>query len=82
MVFNTAQGLIDDWQLRHASANGDGDANAAAPKRARDGIAPGSFLGGLLAARSKETGERLSDKHIVSQAQLFILAGCGASLWN
>ncbi len=73
LVTNTAQGLIDDWRLSHA-----GDSAANAPKRARDGIEPGSFLAGLLAARSRETGDKLSDSMVVAQAQLFILAGCAA----
>jgi cytochrome P450 len=39
------------------------------------GVDPGSFLGLMLSARSRETGEQLGDKTVVAQSNTFILAG-------
>jgi cytochrome P450 len=52
-------------------------APAAAPgKRAAGvGVSPGSFLGLLLQARHRGTGEQLSDKVVMAQSNTFILAG-------
>ncbi|EFJ47190.1 hypothetical protein VOLCADRAFT_121020 [Volvox carteri f. nagariensis] len=49
---------------------GGGDVVRRAPA-----VAPGSFLGLMLSARDKLTGDALSDDQVVSQAQTFILAG-------
>ncbi|GLC53338.1 hypothetical protein PLESTB_000733600 [Pleodorina starrii] len=38
-------------------------------------VEPGSFLGLILAARDKTTGQALDDDEVAAQAQLFILAG-------
>jgi hypothetical protein len=50
---------------------------AASPvKRAAGvGVSPGSFLGLLLQARHRGTGEQLSDKVVMAQSNTFILAG-------
>lgn len=45
------------------------------PKLPVDGVLPGSFMGLMLAARNKATGEHLTDVQIMAQAQTFILAG-------
>ena len=51
-------------------------AAAARSKRAPGvGVDPGSFLGLMLNARSKETGQQLGDKIVVAQSNTFILAG-------
>lgn len=50
--------------------------DAAPVKRAAgEGVAPGSFLGLLLDARDRGTGESLSDMSIMSQTNTFTLAG-------
>ncbi|KXZ54674.1 hypothetical protein GPECTOR_4g740 [Gonium pectorale] len=58
-------------------------AEASAPAQANGGDAPakphaveaGSFLGLMLSARDKATGQGLSDPQLVAQVQIFILAG-------
>ncbi|KAF8072691.1 AL21 [Scenedesmus sp. PABB004] len=56
-----------------------GGAKAAAPagaqRRAGLGVAPGSFMGLMLGARSRADGTHLSDKAICAQANTFTLAG-------
>ena len=43
------------------------------------GIAPGSFLGLMLSARQRGTGEKLTDIQVLAQVRTFILAGYGES---
>ncbi|KAG2442182.1 hypothetical protein HYH02_009670 [Chlamydomonas schloesseri] len=56
-------------------ANGAAAVNDAAAAGAAAGVAPGSFLGLVLAARDKSTGEGLTDLQVAAQVQTFILAG-------
>ncbi|GLC53340.1 hypothetical protein PLESTB_000733800 [Pleodorina starrii] len=58
-----------------AAAKVPGGATAASGSRSATAVEPGSFLGLILAARDKTTGQALDDDAVAAQAQLFILAG-------
>ncbi|KAG2492269.1 hypothetical protein HYH03_009509 [Edaphochlamys debaryana] len=88
---DTALRLVRDWRARGpattpsttAAATGqpNGDkalakaTEPAAPAPAAPAVAPGSFLGLMLAARDKSTGQALTDVQLISQVQTFVLGG-------
>lgn len=69
-IKGTAQRLIDKWKQQHpmdtkgSDTSSKGAAAAAAAGAGPTAVSPGSFLGSLLAARHKASGEALSDAQV------------------
>ncbi|KAG2492006.1 hypothetical protein HYH03_009736 [Edaphochlamys debaryana] len=59
--------------LTNGGAKGAGDVPGGDPPA--PSVSPGSFLGLMLAARDKATGQGLTDLQVAAQVQTFILAG-------
>ncbi|GAX81208.1 hypothetical protein CEUSTIGMA_g8640.t1 [Chlamydomonas eustigma] len=90
-LYSATSHLISSWKSDQAAAAISTGTSCDPPSKCGDppstglehqvlkgvngGVAPGSFLGLMLAARDKETGDKLTDIQIIAQAQTFILAG-------
>ncbi|KAG2434665.1 hypothetical protein HXX76_007558 [Chlamydomonas incerta] len=70
-----ANGHAGTGTANGAAAAGTGAAQTVTAGAGAGGVAAGSFLGLMLAARDKSTGEGLTDLQVAAQVQTFILAG-------